>query len=379
MASCLLLASRYFISVSAAICLLFLQCFSLTVNCMETEKFRSALPGYKFSFPRDHASHDDFLTEWWYFTGHLQTEDKREFGYELTFFRQRARNENDSEKKGRKAKNTYLAHFAITDQQNQKFQFFERLSRTTLDVAGARKDTCYVFNENWSAEQLDDRFVLRADVPEAGVHLLLDPVKPPIVHGRDGVAQKAAGAGHGAHYYSFTRLKTTGVLYLQGKALHVTGITWMDHEFGSNQLSKDEVGWDWFSVQLENNTELMVYRFRNASGDSDSNSFATFVFADGSSKWIPISSIDIKAGGSWKSPTGKSVYPMNWTISIPAIKLKLELVTKVLNQEVVPIRTKGLGYWEGDVKVTGTSEGKSVSGQGYVELTGYGEKFEKVI
>src|SRR5262249_19106834 len=160
-----------------------------------------------------------------------------------------------------------------------------------LNTAGAAEDKLHVFNETWSAELLGDTMAIEAQTPKFRIHLLLDSTKPPIVHGQDGVSQKASCKGCASHYYSMTRLKTRGVLYEGDKGTNVTGTTWMDHEFGSNQLSSDQVGWDWYSVQLDNDTELMVYLMRNTKGGVDPNSSGTLVRAVGSVRHLNLSDI----------------------------------------------------------------------------------------
>jgi len=352
----------------------------LLAPCLNSQaaSFKRALPGYKFAFPHDHASHEDFQTEWWYYTGHLTANDKRKFGYELTFFRQELA-ENTQKQQTPGPKNIYMAHFAITDEHNHKFTYFEKLNRTALDIAGARSDCFQVFNENWFVEQLGNKIFIRADAPAYSIHLVLEPLKTPVVHGKDSVFQKAGCIGCASHYYSMSRLKTEGILFIDKKPIAVTGSSWMDHEFGSHQLAEDEIGWDWYGIQLDNNTELMIYILRTSNGCLDSNSAGTFIFANGTSKPLAISDINIKRLGVWPSPTKKGSYPMGWNVSIPSMKLQLELTPVMENQEIVPLRTKGLGYWEGKTNVAGTLEGKSISGQAYVEMTGYGEKFRKKI
>lgn len=351
----------------------------LTPSVAWARTFKQALPGYVFSFPRDHVSHDEFKTEWWYYTGHLESKDQKHYGYELTFFRTGVDELPVKQRSPWDVKDIFLAHFAITDENNKTFHYFEKLNRSGLNSAGARLDHYYVFNENWSIEQLGNQFVLKADTSDLGLHLLLTSVKPPVVHGKDGVSQKASCKGCASHYYSMTRLKSEGYVYLKGQSVPVSGTSWMDHEFGSNQLTSEQVGWDWYSVQLNDNTELMLYVIKKTDGSIDSNSSGTIVYADGSSKHISQSEFSITTKRQWKSPHTGGMYPMDWTINVPSQKISLNLVPVLDDQELSTAKSTGVSYWEGATTVNGQVNGKSVKGQAYVEMTGYAEKFHKKI
>ncbi len=359
---------------------IFLLALLLTsIGLVSAREFKQALPGYVFAFPKDHASHDAFKTEWWYYTGHLVSNDNKHYGYELTFFRTGVDSSSSPKASPWDVKDIFLAHFAITDENNRTFHYFEKLNRSGLNSSGAKLDHYYVFNENWSVEQLGDRFVLRADTPEFGLHLCLNSAKPPVVHGQNGVSQKASCKGCASHYYSMTRLKSDGYLYLNGQSVPVTGTSWMDHEFGSNQLTAEQVGWDWFSVQLNNNSELMLYVMKKTNDEIDTNSSGTIIYSDGSSKHISQSDFSIKSNRVWKSPHTSGIYPVDWTIKVPSEKLELTLIPTLDDQELRTAKSTGVSYWEGATSVKGTVAGKSVGGQAYVEMTGYAEKFHKKI
>jgi predicted secreted hydrolase len=339
-------------------------------------QYKAALPGYQYHFPKDHASHPDYKTEWWYYTGHLQTTDGKHYGYELTFFRigNDAKRMHSNPDNPWSTDNLYAAHFALSDEQNRQFHYSEKLNRPGLNVAGARTDTYYVWNELWLAEQLGSQMLLRADSTDGKqeIHLLLTAEKPPVIHGQNGVSQKASCVGCASHYYSLTRLKTEGLLLLDGKAYPVTGLSWMDHEFGSNQLAKNQKGWDWFSVQLNDNTELMLYLLRQDDGQIDPNSSGTWVEANGHSRHLPLSAFTVKASDQrWASPASKGIYPMGWAITVPAEQLTLTVIPAFDNQELFTAGSTGVAYWEGSSRVSGSRRGHAVGGQAYVELTGY--------
>ena len=346
---------------------------------VETLAFEQALPGYQFKFPRDHAAHENYKTEWWYYTGHLQTADKKHYGFELTFFRvgqNQSTNYLEKPKSAWRAKNIYMAHFAISDENNKKFYSYEKLNRDALQIANASAETYHVTNESWLAESLGDSMFIKADAPEFAIDLLLKSVKPPVLHGENGVSQKASCKGCASHYYSLTCLKTEGLLTIAGKSVPVSGIAWMDHEFGSNQLGENQIGWDWYSIQLDNNIEVMLYSLRNKNGTTDPNSSGTIIYADGSSQHITFSQFKTTSSDQWQSPVTKAKYPIGWRIEVPSLDLQLALKPTFNQQELAAKRSTDVSYWEGSCNVGGTFGKENVKGVGYVELTGYAQPFK---
>lgn len=344
-------------------------------------QYKPALSGYQYKFPQDHASHDSYKTEWWYYTGHLRTKAGKKYGYELTFFRigndPKIRTESKSPWN---TNNLYAAHFALSDENRKAFHYSEKLNRAGLNLAGARSDNYYVWNELWLAELLGNQMLLRANSPDGRqeIHLLLSSEKPPIIHGKGGISQKASCVGCASHYYSLTRLKTEGLLLIDGKAEPVTGLSWMDHEFGSNQLSREQTGWDWFSVQLADNTELMLYLLRHEDGRIDPNSSGTFINSQGQSRHLTLKDFKvIESGKEWTSPASKGTYPMSWRIAVPAEKLDLTVTPTFENQELYTSGSTKVAYWEGSSHVSGSRAGKPVAGQAYVEMTGYAKESVK--
>ena len=332
--------------------------------------FAVARPGYRFAFPRDHGSHPDFRTEWWYFTGHLWTSDgKRRFGYQLTFFRQ-ASPKPAGGWTGSSAWRTdqiHLAHAALTDEAGRRFRVAERLNREGIP-AGSAPNRLSVFNESWSAAmQPYGTIALRMKAEDAALDLTLKPMTPPVVFGEDGVSRKGADPTASSHYITFPRLASTGTLQL-GKAapLQVSGPGWMDHEFSSNQLSEGQVGWDWAALQLRDGRSLMAYRMRSKDGGQDPFSSITEVDPKGR---ITRSSRDftLRGKGQWTSPASKTAYPQ--PLEIDAWGERWTLVPILADQELRTARSTGITYWEGACRVLDGS-GKEV-GDAYLELTGY--------
>jgi len=334
-----------------------------------------AQPGYIYSFPRDHASHDQFGLEWWYFTGHLASNSGRQFGYELTFFRKAI---DDSRVKNRASrwaiKHLYFAHLALTDVETQTFLFAEKLSRSGLGKAGAHSDQMNVWIDRWSLAPVAlDHQVLELHAAEGnfGLDLLLTLEKLPVIHGEDGVSRKGADAGQASHYYSLTRLGTKGQVALGEEMIDVAGLSWMDHEFGSGEVSDEQVGWDWFSIQFDSKMELMVYLLRKKDGSLDSVSSGTLIFQDGRSQHLQLQDIGVETLDYWTSPHTKARYPSTWVLEVPSIQLRVRIKPVLADQELQTSRSTKVTYWEGAVSASGEHDGTPIFGQGYVELTGY--------
>ena len=336
-----------------------------------TTPFKTALPGYRYEFPRDHFSHPDFQTEWWYYTGNLKAEDGHRFGFELTFFREAV--DRDSAKNATwDPHDIYLAHLALSDLDGGAFYHSERTNRSGPGIAGVDASAKRIWNGNCSSEwsggdqklqAVDDRFTFA---------LRLHPEKPPVIQGENGVSQKAAGVGHASHYISFTRLKTSGSITLQGKRYNVSGLSWMDHEFFTHQLEADQVGWDWFSVQLDDETELMLFRIRRKDGSVDPFSAGTFVDMQGKTQHLRASGFTLTLEQEfWERPDKAARYPIHWKITIPAMALALDATTLLASQELSGNSKYVPNYWEGAIVLKGQKKVSPVTGVGYLEMTGY--------
>jgi predicted secreted hydrolase len=197
-----------------------------------------------------------------------------------------------------------------------------------------------------------------------------------VIHGRDGISRKGSGEGNATHYYSFSRLATAGSLSIGAERFEVTGTSWMDHEFGSTDLGPDLAGWDWFSIQLDDRSELMLYRLRRKDGASDLESSGTVVSPDGNTRHLSVSDIRIESTGTWTSRESKAAYPSTWRITVPSLDLTLKVLPLLADQELRTSRSTQVTYWEGAVSVSGVKQGRPVKGQGYVELTGYAERIQ---
>ena len=342
------------------------------------QEFRIATEGYRYAFPRDHGAHEEFRTEWWYYTGQVTTKDGRPFGYELTFFRRGMPREQTKTLPSKWAvSHLYLAHFAISDLSKTRFHSTDTMSRAGLGKAGAASDRLHVWIDQWSVESplaSPGTQTLKAAEGDLALQLTVSSEKPPVVHGTNGISRKGPLTGQASHYYSFTRLATTGTLTVGNESFEVSGTSWMDHEFGSADLDKDLVGWDWFCLQLDDQRELMLYRLRKADGSADPASSGTLIDRDGRSHHLLLEDFTLEPTSYWTSPTSKARYPQRWRLTIPSQQLSLEIVPLMAEQELSPKRSTQITYWEGAVETTGTAQGKPIHGQGYMELTGYAER-----
>jgi predicted secreted hydrolase len=344
-----------------------------------TDGFRLAKPGYLYEFPRDHGSHDDFRTEWWYYTGHVSSKSGRRFGFQLTFFRRAVAADQVQTLPSRwTIRQLYLAHFAVSDLDGKQFRYSEKLSREGLGKAGADEGRLHVWTDRWAVETVKDEPLshrLAAEQDGVAIDFTLRQLKPPVVHGDAGISHKGQRIGQASHYYSLTRLGTEGRLTIDGETFQVTGTGWMDHEFGSADLGEDLVGWDWFSLQLQDGNDIMIYQLRRADGSLDPASSGTLVYPDGRAGALSRDDAAVTVLSHWKSPTSGARYPAKWRVTVPKLQLDVEVTPLMANQELATRRSTQVTYWEGAIQISGTAQGRAVTGQGYVELTGYADRF----
>ena len=332
------------------------------------QDYSRALPGYQFQFPRDYFNHEEYQTEWWYYTGNVRAPNGHRFGFELTFFRQGVSRATKSDPWF--VHDLWMAHMALSDIDGKHFYHQERLNRTGPGIAGVDAEAAIVWNGNWMAQIGEKKEALHAVGNAFEFALDLQPAKPPVVQGQNGISQKAAGAGRASHYFSVTRLATSGSIQLDGKTYSVEGTSWMDHEFFTGSMAPDEVGWDWISLQLQDGSELMLYRLRHRDGSIDPYSSGSYVDGRGNTRFLAASDfIMTPAADTWTSAETKAAYPARWHVSVPQLKLELDTTTPLRDQELTS--RFGPSYWEGAVDSAGTLAGAPLRGVGYLEMTGY--------
>lgn len=333
--------------------------------------YQSARRDFRYEFPRDHFNHPNFRTEWWYYTGNLNTPDKRPFGYELTFFRQ-AISRDKKETSPWVVNDVHLAHLALSDIAENRFYHTERLNRPGPGIAGASFEDRRIWNGNWQMQWLPDHQRLEAVADDFSFSLNLKAAKPHVIHGQGGISQKSAGEEEASHYIAFTRLLTSGQMTVNQKKFEVTGTSWMDHEFFSHSIGGNEIqGWDWFSLQFDDETELMLYQLRSPDGAATAFSSGTFIDRNGKTQHLKHTDFTLQPGRRWRSPDTNGNYPLEWRAKVPALGIEIETKPAMDPQEMVSQHKYSPSYWEGAIRISGNRRGV-----GYLEMTGYDKGVE---
>lgn len=340
------------------------------VNSAADAGFARVTAPRPFVFPADHGPHPEYAIEWWYYTGNLRAADGRRFGFQLTFFRRGLTPEPAERASEWGASAIYMGHFAVSDIDGGQFYAYDRFSRDAAGLAGASGAPFRVFLEDWSAEGSGPEGMtmrLRAAEGAVAIDLTAESTKPPALQGDRGYSQKGAQPGNASYYYSLTRMATSGTITVGGEPFAVEGLSWMDHEFGTSALEGDAIGWDWFSLQLDDGHDLMYAQLRTPTGVS--YQFGSLVAPDGSTTILDPAAVSVEVLDTWESPRSGATYPARWRLRTAEIGLDLEIRPHLAHQEL-PV---SVVYWEGAVGATGSLGGRSVGGNGYVELTGYAE------
>lgn len=340
---------------------------------IKDEKFEKAYEKRKFIFPEDHGPHQGFRTEWWYFTGNLTTPDNRKFGYQFTVFRTALSSGRKSGLSEWRSDQIYMAHFTVTDISNGRFYFDERFSRDGNELAGAEAEPFKVWLEDWQITESENGkafdlpvISIKVKSDKAEIRLRLESVKPVILQGNEGLSRKGSQPGNASYYYSYTNLKTDGKIKTEKGEYEVSGKSWMDREWSTSALSDDQKGWDWFSLQFDDSTELMYYQMRKMDGTPDIYSNGVIIDKAGLKRQINREEAELEVTEIRKNSSGKE-YPSGWNLKIPSEKIELMIIPAVRDQ-FLDVSVK---YWEGSVFIEGKKDNKDISGRGYAELTGY--------
>ena len=333
--------------------------------------FARALAPRAFAFPQDHGPHPEFRNEWWYVTGNLDDEDGQRFGFELTIFRFALAPTAPVSSSAWRTNQVYIAHLAVTDAGNEEFHVAQRYARGAVGLAGAQATPFRVWIDDWEMTGQADTgtWRLRANDTDFGVDLELTALKPPVLNGIDGLSQKSADPTNASYYYSITRMHTEGSLRIGEHDFSVSGLSWLDREWSTSALAANQVGWDWFALQLADGSELMIYGMRLQDGSRDPASAGTFIDVGGTAWHLGVEDFEITVLDEWASPEGGN-YPSRWLLQVPRLDLEMTVTPVSSDQELFTT----VRYWEGAVDVAGEYNRLPVEGRGYVELTGYAEE-----
>jgi len=339
----------------------------------------------KLEFPRDHAPHPGFRNEWWYYTGNLKSETGRHFGYQLTFFRFQLTPFGGSAgwpdpPSAWRSRQIYIGHAAVSDISAKRHLQAEKVGREGLEGLGLGGWVQYgqdvtLFLPGWSAVIFPDSHKLAVAGDDFAFQLELKPAKPPVKHGISGYSRKGSTPERASCYYSFSRLETSGTISIAGKSIPVKGESWMDHEFSTAPLEPGTVGWDWFSLQLADRSEIMIFLLRREDGGLNPASSGSYIDSLGVLRHLDRGYFDVQVTDTWRSKASGAVYPSGWQIKIPLLGIEVEVTSNLPDQEMQTSASTGVTYWEGSVSARGVKGGSPIEGQGYVELTGYAGPF----
>ena len=343
--------------------ILILLVFGTTASCKLTPYTGNDVSNGKALLPREEAPHYKNSLEWWYLTGHLQDKDSdKRYGIEYVFFHFNPRNKNDY----------LMAHVAVSDPQEQKFYYdykLEKLSELLKPELPISLSTNHRGN-TWTLSGQEGEYLLKAMMGRhpVGIDLRTKRSKGILLHRGNGY--ETYGDTVQVGYYSYPRLDASGTIILEDKEMEVEGELWYDRQWNCASVALQDVAWDWISIQLENQEELMLYRvFRKSDGmiKYGGSHFAK----DETNTYIADGDIVLEELEHWKSPDSKASYPVKWKVSLPKMDYELVVEAEIPHQELglrlIPL--KKLFYWEGMCKVEGAKSGKPVYGKGYVEIT----------
>ncbi|MBC5767234.1 lipocalin-like domain-containing protein [Ramlibacter albus] len=326
-----------------------------------------ALPHARLAFPRDHGSHPDHRTEWWYITGHASA-GTREFGFQVTFFRSRV-DATQAMQSRFAAKQLVFAHAAVTDVQGKRLLHDQRIARQGFGIAEAAQGDAQLQLRDWSLHRAPDgSWQARIPAGEFTLDLRFEPTQPVLLQGAQGLSRKGPEEKQASYYYSQPQLRATGRLAVQGTSMDVQGRAWLDHEWSEELLHPEAAGWDWIGMNLDDGGALTAFRLRRKDGTAlwDGGSFRA---ANGSTYIASRGETEFSPQRRWTSPLSKATYPVEWMVRTPADFYTVRAV--VDNQELDSRPSTGAIYWEGLADLL-DSKGRRV-GRGYLEMTGYAQ------
>jgi predicted secreted hydrolase len=339
--------------------------------------FARAEAARELSFPAAHGSHPEFSTEWWYLTGSLTTADGDLYGFQATWFRNALVPEPEPRASSLAARDVILFHGGLIDVEREAFFFDSGASRAVSSWAGAESGRLEVWLFDNRLSTTAETWIARLGVEDWRLELELSPTREPLLHGDPpGLSRKGPERGQASYYYSQSRIEARGNLRRgpDDEPVEVEGRAWFDHEFFSRQLAENQVGWDWFSVALDDGTDLMLFELRQRDGGRAPTSAGTLRLADGTQRHLTASDFEIEVTSTWTSPAARPQdddYPSSWTITVPSVGIRLVVEPMAEDQEHREEAPGAMAYWEGLSRFRGRRGNRPVEGLGYVELVGY--------
>jgi predicted secreted hydrolase len=318
-------------------------------------------------FPRDEGSHPDFRIEWWYVTGWLAAGGNTDLGFQITFFRVKPELKADNPS-AFAPHQIIIAHAALSDPARGRLIHAQRTARAGFDLAGADRERTRVWIDDWRLEQNGASYRAAIPAPEFSLELVLERTQQPLKQGRDGYSRKGPAAESASYYYSLPQLRVGGTLTRENGKRPVNGVAWLDHEWSSQYLSDDAVGWDWIGINLDDGGALMAFRMRDKRG-GQRWAGGTMRRPDGRVDVLSPDEVRFIPGREWRSARTGIVYPVAWRVKAGALEYGIEPLFD--DQEHDTRASSGAIYWEGAARAV--LDGKPV-GRGYLELTGYGKR-----
>lgn len=329
--------------------------------------FARAAGSRDFHFPQDHAAHPEYRNEWWYITGNLQTDSGRRFGYQVTFFRIALSLQQSASASVWATNQVWMAHVALTDVEADEHLYDQRFARGAAGLAGQATKPFRVWLEDWQIVgdgSGEFPWAVGVKTKDFALNLQLHPEKPPVLQGDHGLSQKSSEPGNASWYYSLTRLQTLGDIWRDGKHFTVSGESWLDREWSTSALGADQAGWDWFSLQLQDGHELMYYRLRKTTGETDPHSAGKWVLPDGQTETLAAQDVQLQPLRYWRAESGVE-YPVAWEMFLPKQQRCWRIEALVDDQ----LMQTGITYWEGTVRIL-DADNNDLLGYGYLEMSG---------
>jgi len=329
--------------------------------------YAPVVPGKPLVFPADYGSHPEFRTEWWYVTGWLTTAQGQPLGFQITFFRTKPDVATDNPS-AFSPRQILIAHCALSDPKRGRLWQDQRIRRAGLGLAEAGVGDTSVSLDGWSLIRHDASYVARIEAEDFSFELTFTPTQAVLLNGEAGVSRKGPGVGAASYYYSAPHLRVSGRVTRLTDTTAVGGEAWLDHEWSSEYLDEQAVGWDWLGLNLDDGSAVMAFRIRGPAGGTRWAG-GTVRSPGGNVSIMSPQDVDFLPGRRWTSSRTSISYPVEWTVRVGGRKFA---ITPLLDDQENDTRlTTGAIYWEGAVQAM---QAGHIAGRGYLELTGYGEK-----